>query len=88
MVTKGVRGKYHEKYNTWVKLTKPQTVVKTRKSETYHEGANDERSAILAKVRREIKKVDAVFKDPYQLKLLESWLLKRNERAKARPGGL
>ena len=54
---------------------------------TYHEGANDERSVMLAKVRREIKKIP----DSECLELwidLEKWILARDERYKKNPGGL
>lgn len=52
---------------------------------TYHAGANDERTAILAKVRRMQKSATA---GQLALKTLESWLLLRNERYKKNPGGL
>ena len=56
---------------------------------TFHEGANAERTAILAKVRRMVKTkpadVDAVYINGTEL---IAWLLRRNERYKANPGGL
>ena len=48
---------------------------------TYHEGANDERTAILAKVRRTVKQCKGC-------ESLEKWLLRRDERYKKNPGGL
>jgi len=76
MKEKGVRGKYLGK-------------VDMKKTPTYHEGANDERSSILAKVRRMVKdkpdNVDAVYINGTEL---VKWLLQRNERYKKNPGGL
>jgi hypothetical protein len=69
---------------------KPQTFkvnVKPKKK-TYHSGANDERSSILAKVRRMVKT------QPSDTEVLISgtdlirWLLQRNERYRKNPGGL
>lgn len=59
------------------------------KPKTYHEGANDERTAILAKVRRERKKAEK--ENPWimsGMRQFEAWLLQRNERYKKRNGGL
>jgi len=62
-----------------------------KKSKTYHDGANEERSAILAKVRR-LKKYWAMGEDHRsaldRLIDFEKWLLRRNERYDARTGGL
>lgn len=71
------------------------------KPKTYHEGANDERTAILAKVRRmiearKLENINAALKRKSKLKYtwhqelsyLETWLLQRNERYKKRNGGL
>lgn len=54
-----------------------------KKVMTYHEGANDERTATLAKVRR-MRKIS----DNTALELLEAWLLSRDLRYKNEPGGL
>ncbi len=58
-------------------------------SKTYHEGANDERTAVLARVRRMVKGqpdgVDSVYINGTEL---IAWLLKRNERYRKNPGGL
>lgn len=62
------------------------------KPKTYHEGANDERTAILAKVRRVRKMLQGsgeVQKFSLEsMSALETWLLQRNERYKKRNGGL
>ena len=78
------RGKYLKRYNTWTKK-KYNTfqVSPLKENPTYHEGANDERTAILAKVRRMVK-ANVVF--PFRD--LEHWLLQRNERYRKNPGGL
>ena len=76
--SKGVRGKYLGK-------------VDMKRTPTYHEGANDERTAILAKVRRELKSFGKIHDYQGQRSILyqlESWLLQRNERYKKRNGGL
>ncbi len=54
---------------------------------TYNAGANDERTSIIAKVRRVIKKLRC---GPAQeeLETLLEWLLTRNERYNKRKGGL
>ena len=70
MKEKGVRGKYLGK-------------VDMKKTQTYHEGANDERTAILAKVRRIIKSGK-----PVRWQDFEIWLLNRVPRNKSNPGGL
>lgn len=60
------------------------------KAKTYHEGANDERTAILAKVRRMIGQV-YIQEEGSSIRLfktLEAWLLGRNERYKKKQGGL
>ena len=58
--------------------------LKERRTPTYHEGANDERTAILAKVRR-MQKVDS---HSFPITIFINWLLQRNERYKKNPGGL
>ena len=58
-----------------------------RPPKTYHEGANDERTAILAKVRRLSKSENSV-ESLNVLDVLVEWLLSRNERYKKNPGGL
>lgn len=60
--------------------------VMQREKPSYHEGANDERTAILAKVRRMNQHVDT--SQQWILRELEQWLLKRNERYRKNPGGL
>lgn len=57
----------------------------TTATKTYHDGANDERTAILAKVRRMLKKSED--RDE-ALPQLEQWLLARVKRNKAKKGGL
>lgn len=52
-------------------------------TKTYHEGANDERTAVLAKIRRMIREGTIV-----PIRDLETWILQRNERYKKNPGGL
>lgn len=59
----------------------------TGSAKTYHEGANDERTAILAKVRR-MKSLAGVSTAYQDLGLLEVWLLQRNERYRKNPGSL
>ena len=54
-----------------------------KRTPTYHEGANGERTAILAKIRRVQKSFN-----PPTLHELEEWLLQRNERYRKNPGGL
>ena len=76
-----------------VKLLQPPERGKylKRYTQTYHEGANDERTAVLAKVRREKKSVMHISHlEQVWLFLLdfEKWLLQRNERYKKNPGGL
>jgi hypothetical protein len=61
------------------------TKTKSAKPKTYHQGANDERTAVLAKVRRLIR--DG-WSECSVLDHLEEWLLQRNERYKAKAGGL
>ena len=64
--------------------------MKSKSHKTYHEGANDERTAILAKVRRMKKDIGPsglVLGKPW-LEYLRQWLLLRNERYKAKAGGL
>ncbi len=60
-----------------------------KRTKTYHEGANDERTAVLAKVRRMVKGkpdgVDSVYINGTEL---VKWLLQRNGRYKKNPGGL
>lgn len=58
-------------------------IVNAGRKKTYHEGANDERTAILAKLRRMIRDGSIL-----PIRDLEDWLLKRNERYKKNPGGL
>lgn len=54
---------------------------------TYHDGANAERTAILAKVRRIIKSgTDTCWKR--MVCELEGWIEKRVKRYRARKGGL
>jgi intergrase/recombinase len=56
---------------------------------SYHSGANDERTAILAKVRRMVKTQPTDGTDVYiNGTELVKWLLQRNERYKKNPGGL
>ena len=57
-------------------------------AKTYHEGANDERTAILAKVRRAKKGNSDLSTAKLMLDDLEKWLLQRNERYRKNPGGL
>ncbi len=60
-------------------------------AKTYHEGANDERTAILAKVRRLMKlpmsKVNCGI-GPCAAKDLEQWLMGRAKRYRTKKGGL
>jgi len=59
------------------------------KPKTYHEGANAERTAVLAKVRRMVKEQPTDGTEVYiNGTALVKWLLLRNERYKANPGGL
>lgn len=53
------------------------------KTKTYSAGANDERTAIIAKVRRMTKKSIVIDGQ----KLLD-WLLTRDERCNKRKGGI
>jgi len=53
-------------------------------SKTYTAGANAERTAIIAKVRRELKKCDGL---GIPANLID-WLLARDTRYNKRPGGL
>ena len=65
--------------------------IQAARPKTYHEGANDERTSILAKVRRERKRLGPGREDAWRdqcLAALEKWLLQRNERYKKNPGGL
>lgn len=55
-----------------------------KKKRTAEWGANKERTAILAKVRRMNEGCGGV----RELEELESWLLQRNERYNKRKGGL
>jgi hypothetical protein len=55
---------------------------------TYHEGANDERTAILAKVRRMVGEQPEDTVVAVNGTALIQWLLQRNERYKKRNGGL
>ena len=68
----GVRGKYFGK-------------VDLKRTPTYHEGANDERTAILAKIKR--MKMDTELGKEV-LNRLQDWIYQRNERYKKNPGGL
>jgi len=54
---------------------------------SYHEGANDERTAILAKVRR-MQRNQFPGMSGLPLNELENWLLSRVKRNKAKAGGL
>jgi hypothetical protein len=54
---------------------------------TYHEGANVERTSWLAKLRRDLKMGhQSIVTDYIQGKI--AWGLQRNERYKAKKGGL
>lgn len=57
----------------------------TGKEPSYHEGANDERTAILAKIKR-MKKTTELGKQV--LEDLQAWVYRRNERYRKNPGGL
>jgi hypothetical protein len=55
------------------------------RTKTYHQGANDERTAILAKIRR----MRGFQRGKWLVRRsLINWLLQRNERYKKRKGGL
>jgi hypothetical protein len=59
------------------------------KPKTYHEGARAERSAFIAKLRREVKATkdsNKVWAAAYCWLL--TWALDRRKRYEARPGGL
>ena len=64
------------------------------KPKTYHEGANDERTAILAKVRRMVTPYWTRKAHPPEIDVmingteLIKFLLQRNERYNKRKGGL
>lgn len=58
------------------------------RKKTYHQGANDERTAVLAKIRRAKKGFPNFSPTKLTLDNLENWLLWRNERYKRNPGGL
>lgn len=65
----------------------------TNPARTFHDGANTERSAILAKVRRMRKQIadskSELYASPHTAwDDLETWLLSRNERYRKNPGGL
>ena len=62
--------------------------IDLKKTRTYHSGANDERTAILAKVRRMVKEQTADTEVMISGTHLVKWLLGRNERYKKNPGGL
>ena len=57
--------------------------MKPKPRPTYHDGANDERTAILARVRRDIRRIDKDFG-----LAIQRFLLGRASRAKKKPGGL
>ena len=59
-----------------------------KQDKSYHEGANDERTVVLAKIRREKKKFLPGMSALHAYDELEAWLLQRNERYKKRKGGL
>ena len=55
------------------------------KAKTYHDGANDERTAIKAYVKRQVKKsVDTTIDGGIVLQ----WISHRDERYRKRKGGL
>ncbi len=56
------------------------------KTKTYNQGANDERSAIIAKVRRSLRQV--AYGVQLDGRTFLEWLLNRNERYNKRKGGL
>lgn len=62
--------------------------MKSKPARTFHDGANTERKAILAKVRRAKKIHSDLSTAKLTLDELEKWLLQRNERYKKNPGGL
>lgn len=58
-------------------------------TKTYHEGAKEERRAILARVRREIKKADKHSVGWLEaLRVIEQCIMGRVERYRAKEGGL
>lgn len=57
------------------------------RAKTYAAGANDERTAILAKVRRMIRQAVLV-QTREDLEMLAKWIGKRDERYNKRKGGL
>jgi len=58
------------------------------KPKTYHEGANDERTAILAKVRRMVGEQPEDTRVSIDGTGLVEWLKGRSKRYKKNPGGL
>lgn len=79
--------------DSWkAELKKEQMRILNMKSKpepkTYHEGANDERTAVLAHVRRKVGKQPKDTRVMIDGTELVSWLLGRNERYKKRNGGL
>lgn len=61
------------------------TITTGRK--TYHDGANEVRSSILAELRDDIKKTKSEIVKRYIRKKI-AWVLRHNERTDARVGGL
>jgi hypothetical protein len=58
--------------------------MRKQRAQTPNLGANAERTAILAKIRRMKKEYERII----LLEELEDWILQRNERYNARKGGL
>lgn len=56
------------------------------KPKTYNQGANDERTAVIASLRRDFLKYRGAVSDYIDWKI--KWLLQRNERYNAKAGGL
>lgn len=68
-------------------MKKPSQRGLQPKRRTYHDGANDERTAWLASLRRD----EQIEKSPAVIAYIQKkvkWGLGRNERYNAKPGGL
>lgn len=60
----------------------------TKKPRSFHEGANTERTAVLAYIRRLLRKSPPPVDYQALLTQVEQWIRARSERYRKRPGGL
>ena len=54
---------------------------------TYHDGANEVRSSVIAKFDDDLARIHSQIVKKY-IRSRRAWLLRHNERTNSRPGGL